>query len=65
MTDVPMATKRELLFHLAEDAFDVMNWARREGMNKTRQLEQVVEAFEKTLSDSAAILVTKDGTCDR
>jgi hypothetical protein len=41
-----------LLFHLAEDAFDVLNWARREGLKKDRQLAEVVAAFEKTLTDN-------------
>lgn len=44
--------RRALLFHLAEDAFEVLNWARREGMKRDRQLEQVVEAYEKTLADA-------------
>lgn len=46
--------RHELLFHLAEDAFDVLNWARREGMKRDQQLKQVVEAFEKTLTESGA-----------
>jgi hypothetical protein len=44
--------ERELLFRLAEDAFDVLNWARREGMKRDRQLNEVVEAFRKTLADT-------------
>lgn len=43
---------KTILFHLAEDAFEVMNWARREGMKKDKQLAQVVAAFEKTLTDT-------------
>jgi hypothetical protein len=46
--------QHDLLFHLAEDAFDVLNWARREGMKRDQQLQQVVEAFEKTLKESGA-----------
>lgn len=49
-------SKKSLLFHLAEDAFDVMNWARREGHKKDRQLIEVVEAFEKTLADAGATI---------
>ena len=53
---VPVAVmdRRELLFHLAEDAFDVLNWARRIGLKRDQQLEQVVEAFEKTLTETKA-----------
>lgn len=46
--------RRALLFHLAEDAFEVLNWARREGMKRNQQLEQVVQAYEKTLRESGA-----------
>ena len=42
---------------MAEDAFDVLNWARREGMKRDQQLEQVVEAYKKTLADAEARLV--------
>ena len=52
--------RRALLFHLAEDAFEVMNWARREGMKRDKQLEQVVEAYEKTLADNHASVSLKD-----
>jgi hypothetical protein len=51
--------RRALLFHLAEDAFDVLNWARREGRKRDKQLEQVVEAYEKTLTDNKATLDLK------
>lgn len=50
--------RRALLFHLAEDAFEVLNWARREGMKRDQQLQQVVEAYEKTLADAKQ---TNDG----
>jgi len=43
---------RAVLALMAEDAFDVLNWARRMGMLKDQQLEQVVEAFKKTLRDT-------------
>jgi hypothetical protein len=48
--------RRALLFHMAEDAFEVLNWARREGFKHDKQLEQVVEAYEKTLTDNQATL---------
>ena len=51
--------RRVLLFHLAEDAFDVLNWARREGLKRDKQLEQVVEAYEKTLADNHANMAEK------
>ena len=44
--------RRALLFHLAEDAFEVLNWARRQGFKRDTQLEQVVEAFDKTLAEA-------------
>lgn len=39
---------------MAEDAFDVLNWARRLGMKRDQQLDQVVLAYRKTLSDTNA-----------
>lgn len=48
--------RRALLFHLAEDAFEVLNWARREGFKRDKQLEQVVEACEKTLTDNGYLI---------
>lgn len=36
----------ETLAQLADDAFTVLNWARRLGMNRERQIEQVVKTFE-------------------
>jgi len=47
----------DVLIALACDAFDVMNWARREGMKRDKQVEQVVEAFRKTLADTKAKIV--------
>jgi len=37
---------------LAEDAFAVMNWSRREGMKKPQQLDEVVKAFRKRLAET-------------
>lgn len=48
-----------LLFLLAEDAFDVLNWARREGFKRDKQLAEVVEAFRKTLADANASIVCR------
>ena len=54
--------RRALLFALAEDAFEVLNWARREGMKRDKQLEQVVEAYEKTLADNGVVLTVPGDT---
>lgn len=54
--------RRTILFVMAEDAFEVMNWARREGMKRDKQLEQVVEAYEKTLRDTKTKIVTDTET---
>jgi len=40
----------EQLLQMAETAFDVLNWARREGMKKDQQLEQVVSGFKADLA---------------
>lgn len=49
------AMEIEALLHvMADDAFVVMNWARREGMKRDRQLAEVVRAFRKTLNDANA-----------
>lgn len=49
-----------VLLLMAEDAFDVLNWARREGFKKDKQLEQVVSAYRKSLSDTKARIVVDD-----
>ena len=41
----------EQLLQMANTAFDVLNWARREGMKKDQQLEQVVSGFKADLAD--------------
>lgn len=51
------ATPDDVLRVMAEDAFEVLNWARREGMKKGQQLDQVVAAYRKTLSDTRARIV--------
>jgi len=51
----------DILMAMADDAFVVLNWARREGMKKDKQLEQVVAAFEKTLKDRGITLSEGDG----
>lgn len=42
---------------MADDAFEVMNWARRQGFNRAKQTEQVVAAYKKTLADSKTAIV--------
>jgi hypothetical protein len=37
---------------MAEDAFDVLNWARRMGLKRDQQLDEVVKAYRKTLADT-------------
>ena len=41
------------LRRMAKTAFDVLNWARREGMKEKQQLEQVVLGFKVDLAESA------------
>jgi hypothetical protein len=41
---------------MAEDTFDVLNWARHMGLKRDQQLDEVVKAYEKTLSDTGTIL---------
>ena len=41
-------TDRQLR-ELADDAFTVLNWARRNGFDRERQLAEVVKAFEVQL----------------
>ena len=43
---------------MAEDAFVVLNWARREGMKREQQLQEVVNAYKKTLTDTKTTLVS-------
>lgn len=44
MTEDSLAT-------MATTAFDVFNWARREGMKKDQQIEQVVAAFKMHMAE--------------
>lgn len=41
-----------VLHVMADDAFEVLNWARRLGMKREKQIEQVVSAYRKTLKDT-------------
>jgi hypothetical protein len=43
-----------LLHALADDAFEVLNWARRMGMKRDQQQAEVVKAFRLTL-DKAGV----------
>ena len=42
------------LLQMARTAFEVLNWARREGFMKDQQLHQVVEGFKVDLREFAA-----------
>lgn len=42
-----------LLLKLANDAFVVMNWARKQGMKKDAQMAETVAAFKLTLAERA------------
>jgi len=53
MPDTPQITDATL-HALADDAFEVMNWARRMGMKRDQQLSEVVKAFRLTL-DKAGV----------
>lgn len=47
-----MSTERltpEQLLDLADTAFQTINWAKRMGLRKPQQVDQVVRAFEVTL----------------
>jgi hypothetical protein len=54
MTD---AVADAVLQVLADDAFEVMNWARRQGFNRAQQTEQVIAAYRKTLADTKTTIV--------
>ena len=41
----------ELLRDMANTAFDVMNWARREGLKRDQQIDQVVAGFKVDLKN--------------
>jgi hypothetical protein len=43
---------------LAEDAFEVMNWARRLGLRREAQIAEVVKAFEVRLGYRKAVVTT-------
>ncbi len=45
----------EQLRELADDAFVVMNWAKRKGMRRDRQIDETVKAFEVTLGYREAV----------
>lgn len=57
---LPLSPEIEsILSVLADDAFEVQNWARRHGMKREQQVAQTVEAFRKTLADTEAEIVVK------
>lgn len=39
----------EQLRALADDAFTILNWAKRQGFNKDRQVEELIRTFEVRL----------------
>lgn len=43
------------LRELADDAFTVLNWARRLGFDRDRQISEVVRTFEVTLGYRKAV----------
>ncbi|MBA1141732.1 hypothetical protein [Mesorhizobium neociceri] len=45
------------LADLADTAFQTINWAKREGMRKPQQVEQVVRAFEIALGYREAKII--------
>ena len=48
-----------ILLKLADDAFVVMNWARKHGMKRDAQITEAVAAFKKTLADERAEVVVR------
>jgi hypothetical protein len=42
----------ELLHALADDAFAVLNWAKRMGFPKQQQIDETVKAFKKRLAET-------------
>ncbi len=46
-----MTLSDDQLREMATTAFDVLNWALREGMKKDQQLDQVVEGFKADLQE--------------
>lgn len=37
---------------MAEDAFVVLNWAKRQGFKREQQISETVSAFKKSLADA-------------
>jgi hypothetical protein len=58
------AAKDAVLRVMADDAFTVLNWARKQGMKREQQLDEVVKAYRKTLADtnSEITLAAKETT---
>jgi len=46
------------LHALADDAFDVLNWARRLGLRREAQIAEVVKAFEVRLGYRKSVVAT-------
>ncbi|MFN3261677.1 MAG: hypothetical protein ACE37J_14055 [Pikeienuella sp.] len=61
MGDQPEAPEVTAILQLmAEDAFDVLNWARRLGLKRDAQIEQTAAAFRKSLSDAGMAITVKE-----
>lgn len=57
-TEAPEVTA--ILELMAEDAFDVQNWARRIGLKRDAQIKQTASAFRKSLSDAGMVIIPKE-----
>jgi hypothetical protein len=45
---------------MADDAFEVLNWARRQGFKREKQLDEVVNAYRKTLRETESAILLKE-----
>lgn len=50
------------LVELADDAFTVLNWAKRLGFDKERQLQELVRTFEVRLGYRQAVVTSPAST---
>ncbi|MBE1208152.1 hypothetical protein [Aminobacter carboxidus] len=59
MTAAPEMTPRlsdQQLHELADDAFTILNWAKRQRFNKDRQVEELIRTFEVRLGYRAPVI---------
>ncbi|MEO0999845.1 MAG: hypothetical protein AAFW69_04435 [Pseudomonadota bacterium] len=59
-----MVDENELLEVLADDAFEVQNWARRLGLKKDAQREQMAAAMRKRLEERGVTFAPRPGGAD-